>query len=123
MTTVRLPEHHVNLLAEKQKKIGLSTSAVISKTEVIIRAIESYCDPNRRADHFIDADVHRQRDALLCEMGRIASQQRTLGGLFALAIKRECGVDAAALEQDRAKLIQAADLLSAIAVEISKSAG
>ena len=112
MTAVRLPERQVAQLAEMQDLLGLS------KTDVIIRAIDAFCDPDRHADRVVDADLHRQRDSLLCELGRLGSQQRNLGGLLALAVKRDGGVDIPALEKDRAQLRQVADQIAAVATKI-----
>lgn len=112
MTTVRLPDRIAALLAET--KLVLK----ISKTDVIIRAIEAFCAPDRHADRVIDIDAFRQRDLLLCELGRLGSQQRSLGGLLALAVKRDGGMDVEAVEQNREKLMLLADQFAAAANQI-----
>lgn len=111
MISARIPIDLVERLAEAA---GKST-----KSEVIESAIRAYIDPKceRRA---FDFEAARQRDELIDQLGLIAAELRRHGGLMALAVKRDEGVDHAELDRTRQKILEIAD---AVATAIERILG
>lgn len=114
MISARIPIELSERLVEASKKS--------SKSAVIETAIATFLDPESGSRAFDFAGA-RQQDELIDHLGRIGAELRRHGGLMALAVKRDEGVDRVELDRSRLKILEVADMVAAAIEQILESAG
>jgi hypothetical protein len=100
MISARIPIDLVERLA--------AVAGKSSRSAVIESAIRAYLDPDNQT-RACDPETRRQRDELIGLLGRVLSQLKIHGGLFAYAIKRLEGVDCGELELNRLEILEIAN--------------
>jgi predicted transcriptional regulator len=116
MISARLPDYLIGKLEEAAKSPGQTKSAIIEA------ALSAHFDPGNFAHRALRQDASRERDTTIAQLGRVAAELKMHGGLLALAVKRDGGLDRDEMDRCRLKIAAVAEEAALVIERLADSA-